>query len=130
MGREFASIPVLTTEEGSQLRLDDIADIRDGFEDTDQAMRLIVLPRWAVTSLRFLEVAMLLLFAAVLAAEILRKRWTLPGGLALGASRAAALFAAGLLMLGPGSSPPARRRPTGGRRRRRTAGRTRCARTG
>ena len=75
--------------------------------DAGQAMRLIVLPRWAVTVLRFFEVAMLLLFAAVLAAEILKKRWTLPGGLGLGAARTAALVGAGLLALTLGSSPPA-----------------------
>jgi hypothetical protein len=61
--------------------------------DADQAMRLVVLPRWAVTLLRFFEVAMLLLFATVLAAEIARKRWRLPGGLKLGASQAASLLA-------------------------------------
>src|SRR5210317_1737431 len=52
--------------------------------DAGQTMRLVILPRWAVTALRFFEVVMLLLFAAVLAAEILKKRWTLPGGLGLG----------------------------------------------
>jgi hypothetical protein len=59
--------------------------------DAGQAMRLVVLPRWAVTSLRFVEVALLLLFAAVMAAEILRKRWILPGGTALGTAKTAAL---------------------------------------
>jgi hypothetical protein len=62
--------------------------------DADQAMRLVVLPRWAVTLLRFFEVGMLLLFAAVLAAEIMRKRWRLPGGLRLGGSQAASLLTA------------------------------------
>lgn len=38
IGREFASIPILMTEEGTQISLDDIADIQDGFEETDQAM--------------------------------------------------------------------------------------------
>ncbi|MDH3847251.1 MAG: hypothetical protein GWP64_03925 [Gammaproteobacteria bacterium] len=75
--------------------------------DAGQAMRLIVLPRWAVTSLRFFEVAMLLLFAAVLAAEILKKRWTLPGGLGLGTARPAAFLVAGLLALTLSVSPPA-----------------------
>jgi hypothetical protein len=70
-------------------------------------MRLIVLPRWAVSALRFFEVAMLLLFAAVLAAEILKKRWTLPGGLGLGAARPAAFLGAGLLALTLSTSMPA-----------------------
>jgi hypothetical protein len=75
--------------------------------DADQTMRLIVLPRWAVTVLRFFEVAMLLLFAAVLAAEILKRRWTLPGGLSLGTARPAAFVVAGLLALTVSTSPPA-----------------------
>ena len=75
--------------------------------DADQTMRLIVLPRWAVSALRFFEVAMLLLFAAVLAAEILKKRWTLPGGLGLGAARSAAFLSAGLLALTLSTSMPA-----------------------
>ena len=75
--------------------------------DADQTMRLIVLPRWAVSALRFFEVAMLLLFAAVLAAEILKKRWTLPGGLGLGAARPAAFLGAGLLALTLSTSMPA-----------------------
>ena len=64
-----------------------------------QAMRLVVMPRWAVTSLRFVEVALLLLFAAVLASEILRKRWILPGGMALGTAKTAAQVVVGLVML-------------------------------
>jgi hypothetical protein len=75
--------------------------------DADQTMRLIVLPRWAVSALRFFEVAMLLLFAAVLAAEILKKRWVLPGGLGLGAGRSAAFLGAGLLALTLSTSMPA-----------------------
>jgi hypothetical protein len=67
--------------------------------DAGQAMRLVVLPRWAVTLLRFFEVAMLLLFAAVVAAEILERRWTLPGGLRLGTARSAAFLGAGFLAL-------------------------------
>ena len=34
-GREFARIPVITTNDGTQVRLEDIAVIIDGFEDTD-----------------------------------------------------------------------------------------------
>jgi hypothetical protein len=61
--------------------------------DADQDMRLVILPRWAVTLLRFLEVLFLLLFTAVLAAEILKRRWTLPGGLRLGMAQAAGFLA-------------------------------------
>jgi hypothetical protein len=75
--------------------------------DADQSMRLVVLPRWAVTVLRFFEVGMLLLFAAVLAAEIARKRWRLPGGLKLGGGQAASLLAAGTLALLVSASPSA-----------------------
>jgi hypothetical protein len=75
--------------------------------DAGQTMRLIVLPRWAVTALRFLEVAMLLLFAAVLAAEVLRRHWRLPGGLNLGTARSPALLGAGLLALTLVASPGA-----------------------
>lgn len=75
--------------------------------DAAQSMRLIVLPRWAVTALRFFEVAMLLLFAAVLAAEIAGKRWRLPGGPGLGTARSSALLGAGLVALTMSMSPNA-----------------------
>ncbi|MGB5334221.1 MAG: hypothetical protein WBN07_01265, partial [Woeseiaceae bacterium] len=39
--------------------------------DAGQSMRLVVLPRWLVSTLRVAEVALLLLFAAALAAEVL-----------------------------------------------------------
>jgi len=65
--------------------------------DADQSLRLVILPRWAVSVLRFAEVLVLLLFAAVLAAEMLKKRFTLPGGLVLGAAKAGGFFAVGLL---------------------------------
>lgn len=75
--------------------------------DAAQTMQLIVLPRWAVTALRFFEVAMLLLFAAVLAADIAGKRWRLPGGLGLGTARSSALLGAGLVALTMSMSPGA-----------------------
>jgi multidrug efflux pump subunit AcrB len=34
--QEFASIPVITTEEGAVVRLDDIAEVRESFEDVDR----------------------------------------------------------------------------------------------
>ena len=69
--------------------------------DAEQSMRLIILPSWLVSTLRFVEVALMLLFAGYLAAEIVNRRWTLPGGLALGrgpgASVAATLLCGSLL---------------------------------
>jgi len=75
--------------------------------DASQTMRLIVLPRWAVTALRFFEVALLLLFAAVLAAGATGKRWRLPGGPGLGTARSSALLGAGLVALTISMSPSA-----------------------
>ena len=70
--------------------------------DAEQSMRLIILPSWFVSTLRFLEVALMLLFAGVIAAELAQRRWTLPGGLTLGrgpaASVAAALLCSSLLL--------------------------------
>jgi multidrug efflux pump subunit AcrB len=34
--REFASVPIVTSPDGSVVRLDEIATVRDGFEDTDR----------------------------------------------------------------------------------------------
>ncbi len=52
--------------------------------DSAQTMRLIVMPRWMVSGLRVVEVFLLLLFAAWLAAEIFARSWRLPGGLRIG----------------------------------------------
>ena len=38
-GHEFAHLPIITTPDGSQVRLGDIAHIDDSFEDTDRSMR-------------------------------------------------------------------------------------------
>ena len=46
--------------------------------DPGQTLRLVVAPRWLVTALRFLEVLLLLAFAALLAAEVFNRRLTLP----------------------------------------------------
>jgi hypothetical protein len=77
----------------------------NGPVDADQSLRLVIMPRWAVTILRFIEVLMLLLFTAVLAGEILRRRWTLPGGLTIGRSAASAAVAAFLSVSLLASSP-------------------------
>ena len=37
-GREFADIPIIARPDGTAVRLGDIANIHDGFEDTDQAV--------------------------------------------------------------------------------------------
>ena len=78
----------------------------NGPVDADQSLRLVILPRWAVTFARFFEVLVLLLFTAVLAAEILKRRWALPGGLAIGRS-AAGVLAAGFLSVSMLASPVA-----------------------
>ena len=78
----------------------------NGPVDADQSLRLLVLPRWAVTAVRFVEVLMLLLFAAVVAAEALKRRWMLPGGLSIGRSTAN-IVAAGFLGVLVLASPPA-----------------------
>ena len=75
--------------------------------DPDQTMRLVVLPRWLVSALRFVEVVLMLLFAGVLAAEIANKRWTLPGGLTLGRGPGASVLASGLCMALLMASPAA-----------------------
>lgn len=36
-GREFGKIPIITANDGTQVLLEDIADIKDGFEETDNA---------------------------------------------------------------------------------------------
>jgi len=75
--------------------------------DAAQTMRLIVLPRWLVSTLRFAAVLLLLLFAAVLAAEVFKKRWSLPGGLALGRGGAASALAVTMMLMMFGISAPA-----------------------
>lgn len=61
--------------------------------DADQSMRLVILPRPFVTVIRFVEIVLLLLFTAVLAADALKRRWTLPGGFTIGRSVSASLLA-------------------------------------
>ena len=66
---------------------------------SEQTMRLMIMPRWLVSTLRFVEVVMLLLFVAVLAAEILKRQFTLPGGLRIGRAAASSIAAIGLVAL-------------------------------
>ena len=67
--------------------------------DADQSMRLVIMPSWLVSLLRFAEVALLLLFAGIIAAEIANRRWRLPGGFTLG--RGAATGALAMILCGP-----------------------------
>ena len=70
--------------------------------DAGQTMRLVILPGWLVSALRFVEVALMLLFAGIIAAEIAGRRWQLPGGFTLGRSPAAgtvALLVCGSMLL-------------------------------
>ena len=60
----------------------------------EQSMRLVVMPRWFVSLMRVAAVALLLLFAGLLAAEMLNRKWKLPGGLTLGGSHTASIIAA------------------------------------
>ncbi len=78
----------------------------NGPVEADQSLRLVILPRWAVTIARFFEVLMLLLLTAVLAAEILKRRWSMPGGWFIGRS-AASFVAAGFLGVSMLASPVA-----------------------
>jgi hypothetical protein len=73
--------------------------------DPEQSLRLIVMPRWLVSLLRFTQVGLLLLFAGLIAAEVVGKRWKLPGGLTIGGGKAVA--ASCLLALFMTASPPA-----------------------
>ena len=74
--------------------------------NAEQDMRLVILPRWLVTVLRFVEVLMLLLLTAVIAAEILRRRWTLPGGFSIGRQAAGVVMAGfiGFSLMSPPSA--------------------------
>ena len=75
--------------------------------DADQTVRLVVAPRWLVTALRFLEVLLLLAFAAVLAAAVFKRRLTLPMHWLNGRAKASGLLMAvslGSLLFG---APPA-----------------------
>ncbi len=74
----------------------------------DQTMRLIVMPRWLVSSIRVIAVALLLLFAATFAAEIFNRRWTLPAGLTLGRGKTGSIIAVALLAGLSAGSPEAR----------------------
>jgi hypothetical protein len=78
--------------------------------DPGQEVRLVVMPRWLVSVLRFAAVGLSLMFAAILAAEIAQRRWTLPGGMVLGRDMAAgslAMLALGATLLAASPSADA-----------------------
>lgn len=81
--------------------------------DAGQTLRLWILPRWPVTILRFAEVLALLLFAAVFAAEMLKREFHLPGGLKLGGAQASGILAAGLLTMFMAAGSPAQAQTPG-----------------
>ena len=74
----------------------------------EQTMRLVVMPRWLVSSMRVIAVALLLLFAGTFAAEIFNRRWTLPTGLTLGRGKTGSIIVAALLVGLSVGSPEAR----------------------
>ncbi len=76
--------------------------------DAEQSMRLVVMPRWLVSLMRVLAVGLLLLFAGVLAAEIVDRRWRLPAGLILGGKQASSFIAVSLLAGLLAASPEAK----------------------
>ena len=39
-GHEFGKIPIITANDGTQVLLEDIADVKDGFEETDNARHI------------------------------------------------------------------------------------------
>ncbi len=75
--------------------------------DAGQTMRLVIMPRWFVSSMRIVAVALLLLFAGVLAAEVFRRNFILPGGLKMGGHHTAGILAVGMLAGLMSISPPA-----------------------
>jgi len=79
----------------------------NGPVDAGQEMRLFILPRWLVSLLRVAEVVLLLLFAVVLAAEVLHKRWILPGGFHIGVQQALGIVAACFFVTTVSYSPAA-----------------------
>ncbi len=75
--------------------------------DAGQTMRLVIMPRWLVSSMRIAAVALLLLFAGVLAAEVFKRNWSLPGGLKMGGHHTTGILAVGMLAGLMSVSPPA-----------------------
>ncbi len=80
LGREFANIPIVTAPDGTRLLLEDIAEIRDGFDDSDQFTFYNDKPAMTLTVFRVGKETPITVEAAVL--EILDElRDTMPEGL-------------------------------------------------
>ena len=73
--------------------------------DVERTFRLMVMPRWLVTALRFAEVFLLLAFTAIVAFELFNRRWSWPatmrGEKALPALLSVSLFTAAALVAIP-----------------------------
>ncbi len=79
-GREFARIPIVTAPDGTQLRLEDIADIRDHFDESDKFSFYNGKPAMSITLYRVGKETPLTVEAAALKVlEDLRE--TMPDGL-------------------------------------------------
>ncbi|MCZ6833603.1 MAG: hypothetical protein O7F11_07645, partial [Acidobacteria bacterium] len=74
----------------------------NGPVDSDRTLRLLILPRWLVSGLRFVIVLLVLGLAAVFAGEIFKSRWSWPkqARSKSGQATAAALLTLGMLPLG------------------------------
>jgi hypothetical protein len=76
--------------------------------DVGRTFRLMVMPRWFVTALRFAEVFLLLAFAAIVAFEMFNRRWNWPaamrGAKALPAVLIASVFTAVALVASPAAA--------------------------
>ena len=85
IGREFASIPIITAEDGTRVLLEDIADIRDGFDESDRFAFYNGKPAINLTVNRVGKETPLTVEAAVLNA-LDELRTTLPDGVELAIS--------------------------------------------
>lgn len=78
-GREFTRMPIITTADGSQVRLGEIATLRDGFADTDRSMRFNGHPAVALEVYRVGDQTPVQVSRAV-RAELIDLRADLPAG--------------------------------------------------
>ena len=80
LGREFARIPIVTAPDGTQLLLEDIAEIKDGFDESDKFTFFNGKPAMTITVYRVGRETPLTVEAAVI--EVLDElRATMPDGL-------------------------------------------------
>ncbi len=81
-GREYASIGIITLKDGTEIKLGDIADVRDGFADTDTSARFDGKPAAIVTVFRVGNERPIAISDAV-KRYISKKQPTLPPGVGL-----------------------------------------------